>query len=299
MDLVVRSPRLPSPGETLSGTSFFTFPGGKGANQAVATAKLGIPTYLVGRVGDDQFGQELLNSLNLAGVETKYLLIDESVNSGVAVIAVDDAGENNIIIVAGANGRVNQEDVQSLTQLLTDASAVLLQLEIPLPTVILAAQAARQAGVPIILDPAPALLEIPDELYSLVNIITPNEIEAEQLVGFSINGIESIEKAASILRHKGVETVIIKLGAKGVFCSSGKEKFFMPAFPVEVVDTVAAGDAFNAGLVAALASGRSLREAVVWGAAVGAISTTKKGAQPSLPDRKSLEGFLVERGIEV
>jgi ribokinase len=260
----------------------------------------------VGRLGNDDFGRQLLADLQATGVHTDGILVDEVTSSGVAVITVDDAGENNIIIIAGANGRVNQQDVERLSNLLAGCAALLLQLEIPLPAVLAAAQAARQAGVKVILDPAPARTDIPPELYQLVDIITPNEIEASQLVGFSVNGQETAAKAAAELRQRGVGTVIVKLGAQGVFCATGvsaavggAETFFVPAFPVQAVDTVAAGDAFNGGLAAALAEGHSLREAVVWGAAVGAISATKAGAQPSLPDRKTFNAFLKERSIRV
>lgn len=292
MDLVTRTPRLPIAGETLQGYEFFTAPGGKGANQAVAAARLGISTQIVGRLGDDDFGRQLLAGLQAADVQTDGILVDESASSGVAVIAVDDAGENNIIIVAGANGCVNQQDVERLTDLLPGAAALLLQFEVPLPAVLAAAQAARQAGVLVILDPAPAKENIPPELYPLIDIITPNEIEASQLVGFPVNGQEAAAKASAELRQRGVGTVIVKLGAQGVFCAAGAETFFVPAFSVRAVDTVAAGDAFNGGLAAALADGRSLRDAVVWGAAAGAISATKAGAQPSLPDRKTFDAFL-------
>ena len=297
MDLVTKSPRLPRAGETLQGYEFFTAPGGKGANQAVAAARLGLPTYLLGRLGDDEFGRQLRRSLQESGVNTDRILVDQAASSGVAVITVDDAGENNIIIVAGTNGRVNHQDIDRLTDLLPGAAALLLQLEIPLPAVIAAAQAARRAGVSVILDPAPAKGDIPPELYPLVDIITPNEIEASQLVGFPVDGQEAAAKASAELRQRGVGSVIVKLGDRGVFCSTGEETFFVPAFSVQAVDTVAAGDAFNGGLAAALAEGRSLREAVVWGAAAGAISATKAGAQPSLPDRETFNNFLTQRGV--
>lgn len=297
MDLVTKSPRLPMAGETLQGYEFFTAPGGKGANQAVAAARLGIPTQIVGRLGDDEFGRQLQRSLQEAGVNTDRILVDQAASSGVAVITVDDVGENNIIIIAGVNGRVNQQDVERLSDLFPGTAALLLQLEIPLPAVIAAAQAARRAGVSVILDPAPAKGDIPPELYPLVDIITPNEIEASQLVGFPVDGQEAAAKASAELRQRGVGTVIVKLGDRGVFCATGEETFFVPAFSVQAVDTVAAGDAFNGGLAAALAEGRSLREAVVWGAGAGAISATKAGAQPSLPDRETFNNFLRERGV--
>ena len=296
MDLVTKTPRLPVAGETLKGYEFFTTAGGKGANQAVAASRLGISTHMVGRVGNDDFGCQLLAGLQAAGVQTDAVLVDEATSSGVAVITVDDAAENNIIIIAGANGRLNETDVEHLSSRLSEASALLMQLEIPLSTVQLAAQAAHSAGVPVILDPAPAQ-DIPAELYPLVDIITPNQWEASQLVGFPVDGQEAAAQASAVLRQRGVGTVIVKLGNRGVFCATTEETFFVPAFSVQAVDTVAAGDAFNAALAVALAEGRPLREAVVWGAAAGAISATKAGAQPSLPDRETLEAFLQERGV--
>ncbi len=297
MDLVAKTPRLPVAGETLQGYQFFTAPGGKGANQAVASARLGIPTHLVGRLGNDDFGRQLRQDLQASGVHTDGILVDNAASSGVAIIAVDDAGENNIIIVPGTNGLVNQQDVERLTNLLAGAAALLLQLEIPLPAVLAAAQAAREVGVPVILDPAPAQGDLLPELYPLVDIITPNEIEASQLVGFPVDGQEAVAKASDDLRQRGVSTVIVKLGAQGVFCTTEEEAFFVPAFSVQAIDTVAAGDAFNGGLAAALAEGRPLREAVVWGAASGALSATKAGAQPSLPNRETFKRFLRERGV--
>lgn len=297
MDLVARSPRLPIPGETILGRDFFTAPGGKGANQAVAAARLGIPTQLVGRVGDDDFGRSLLTHLQTFGVQTEHILIDKTAHSGVAIIAVDDSGQNNIIVVPGANGQVNDTDVKNLINCLHNSAALLLQFEIPLTAVISAAKAAKTAGVKVILDPAPAQIDIPNDLYPLVDIITPNEIEAAQLVGFPVNNFETAANAASVFLQKGVGTAIVKLGAQGVCCATAESTFFVPAFPVQTVDTVAAGDAFNGGLVAAIASGRSLREAVVWGAAAGAISTTKPGAMSSMCDRETFDRFLQERDL--
>ncbi len=292
MDLVVKTPRLPIPGETLLGHDFFTAPGGKGANQAVAVAKLGIPTYMVGRVGKDAEGKSLLASLQTYGVSTDYVLTDTEAHSGVAIIAVEDSGQNNIIVVPGANGRVNTEDVERLSNLFNNASALLLQFEIPLSAVILAAKAAQKAGIRVILDPAPAQKDIPEALYKLVDIITPNEIEASQLVGFPVNNPETALQAAAVLRQRGVKTAIVKLGALGVCCATEEESFFVPAFPVAAVDTTAAGDAFNGGLVAGLTEGQSLRQAVVWGAAAGACAATKPGAMPSMPSRDTFNQFL-------
>ena len=297
MDLVTKTPRLPVPGETLLGNSFFTAPGGKGANQAVAIARLGIPAAMVGRVGGDSFGGELLNSLQTAGVDTDYLRIDRGASSGVAAITVGDAGENQIIIIPGANQRVDRTDLERLENLLPGAAVLLLQFEIPITTVVMAASVAHQAGVKVILDPAPAQKDIPVELYPLVDIITPNEIEAGQIVGFPLDGLDAAYRAAEFFLQRGVRTAIIKLGAKGAVCATKEEKFFVPAFEVTAVDTVAAGDAFNGGLAAALVEGLPLRQAVIWGAATAALAVTKPGAQSSMCARQTFNQFLHEMGV--
>lgn len=298
IDLVATAPRLPIAGETLLGDNFLKVPGGKGANQAVALAKLGVPTQMVGRVGGDSFGAELVQNLHDAGVQTDKIFVDETVSSGVAMITVAHNGDNEIIVIPGANGQVNQEDVERLSRILPTAKALLLQLEIPINTVVAAAQAARNANITVILDPAPAQADLPAELYPLVDIITPNEVEAGQLVGFPVDGEDAAAKAAGVLLQRGVKSAIVKLGAKGVICATEKEVFFVPAFSVEAVDTVAAGDAFNGGLAAGLYTGLSLNQAVVWGAAAGALAATKLGAQTSLPDRFTFDTFLKERGRE-
>lgn len=295
MDLVATAPRLPVGGETLLGEDFFQVSGGKGANQAVALARLGIPAQMVGRVGADNFGVELLKNLEASGVQTNNVFVDESVSSGVAIITVSQTGENQIVVIPGANERVDREDVQRLSQLLPEATALLLQLEIPISQVVAAAKAARNANIKVILDPAPAQSNLPAELYPLIDIITPNEVEAGQLVGFAVDGEETAAKAAEILLQRGVKCAIVKLGAKGVFCATAQEKFFVPAFQVDVVDTVAAGDAFNGGLAAALFKGISLHQAVIWGAAAGALAATKPGAQTSLPDKLTFDAFLQEK----
>jgi ribokinase len=292
MDLVARTPTLPVPGETLLGSSFTTVPGGKGANQAVAVARLSVPTVMVGRVGSDGFGQTLLSSLQTAGVDTADVLVDDSQHSGVAMIAVDDRSENHIIVIPGANGQVDATDVDRLSHRLPGAAALLLQFEIPLPAVLAAAKAAHQAGVRVILDPAPARSDLPADLYAYVSIMTPNAVETAQLVGFPVDDPVTAAQAATILHERGAATVVIKLGAKGVFCSTPEGAFFTPAFAIHAVDTVAAGDAFNGGLTAALAEGLPLRQAIIWGAATGALAATKAGAQSSLPDRATLEAFL-------
>jgi ribokinase len=301
MDLVARTPHLPAPGETITGHEFFTAPGGKGANQAVAAARLQAPTKMIGRVGDDAFGSELRQHLASAGVDTRAVATDTGVSSGVAVIAVDDAAQNNIIIIPGANGRIGEADIERLAEHLAGAGVLLLQLEVPLLAVMTAARQARQRGVPVILDPAPAL-DLPAEFYPLVDIITPNEVEARQLVGFEVNTPDDAARAAESLLGRGVNTAIIKMGAQGVYYATQTQtgdsptSEFVPAFKVKAIDTVAAGDAFNGGLATALIEGQLLANAVRWGAVVGALSTTKPGAQPSMPGRLEFGRFLQAQG---
>lgn len=292
LDLVARTPRLPAPGETIVGHSFETVPGGKGANQAVAVARLDVATAMVGRVGGDRFGQELLQGLKTSGVDCDRVLIDDTTHSGVAVITVDDASENNIVIIAGANGQMGVADVARLTPLLPQAKVLLLQLEIPLPAVVAAAQAAKAAGVTVILDPAPARSDLPDQLYACVDIITPNQVEASQLVDCPVTDPETATKAAEVLHQRGVGTVIVKLGKQGAICFTQNTTFPVPTFPVKAIDTVAAGDAFNGGLAAALAIEMPLQQATRQAAAVAALSVTKAGAQPSLPTKADLDAFL-------
>uniref|UniRef100_UPI0025F94229 ribokinase n=1 Tax=Okeania sp. SIO2F4 TaxID=2607790 RepID=UPI0025F94229 len=196
IDLIATTPSLPTPGETINGNNFFTAGGGKGANQAVAAARLGIPTKIVGRVGNDNFGQQLLVSLQTANVETTGVVVDENIHTGVAVIAVDADGQNSIIVVPGANHRINNTDVERLRNLLVDATVLLLQLEIPVEVAMIAAKVAQEMGVKVILDPAPMPGNFPNDFYSLIDIITPNEIEASQLVGFAVNNQETATQAA-------------------------------------------------------------------------------------------------------
>lgn len=294
VDLVTLVPRFPIPGETLMGQSFLTTTGGKGANQAVALARLGIATQMVGRVGNDDFGRQLLAQLRSSGVDAAAVWVDESVHSGVAAIAVSETGENSIIVIPGANGQVGETDVARLEPMLSQAAVLLLQLEIPLAAVYAAAQMAQKAGVKVILDPAPAHRDLPENLYGVVDLLTPNEVEATQLTGIDVSTREGASQAAQALRQRGVKEVILKLGDRGVCWATASETFFVPAFPVLAVDTVAAGDAFNGALAAALVRGLSLEKAIVWGSAAGAIAATRSGAQSSLPDFDTLSRFLLD-----
>ena len=295
IDLVTRTPRLPAVGETLIGHSFATVPGGKGANQAVACGLLGAETHMVGRVGGDDFGQSLLASLQSNGVRTDRVYIDQTASSGLATIAVDDAGQNNIIVVAGANGNVGQTDLMRLDELLSDPNLglpkiLLLQLEVPLSMVIQAAEMAHRAGATVILDPAPAH-ELPAELYALIDILTPNETEAELLAGFPIESVTDAESAARLFHQRGVDRVIIKMGEKGAVYADGSGIHYIAALPVTAIDTVAAGDAFNGGLAEALNRGEPFDEALMQALKVSAYSVTKEGAQSSMPTKADLVGF--------
>jgi ribokinase len=294
MDLVSRVPRLPAPGETILGTEFVTTGGGKGANQAVALAKLGVPTTLIGRVGDDDFGRSLLADLTALQINTAGILVDPTTHTGVAVITVAATGENQIIGIFGANGRMGVDDVDRLKPALTDAQYLLLQLEVSLAAVQLAAQAAQAAGVKVILDPAP--VQTPDltALYPYVDLLIPNEIEASQLVGFAVHDVATAQQAATALQAQGVPQVIVKLGAQGAFCQTQTESFFVPAFQVTAIDTVACGDAFAGGLTAGLIAGLPLAAAIRWGNAAGALAATQAGAQIAMPDRRSFDQFLTQ-----
>jgi ribokinase len=291
MDLVARAERLPQAGETLTGRSFTTAPGGKGANQAVASARLGAATRMIGAVGDDVFGARLRDQLHAESVDVTDVATNASQPSGVALIVVNDAAENTIIIIPGANGAIGAEALGLLDAALANAQVLLLQLEIPLPAVVAAAQAAHQRGVTVILDPAPAL-PLPDELLRAVDILTPNETEAAALAGFPIYDQADAERAAMLLIGRGARHVIVKMGSKGVYWTDGRTREFAAAYLVEPVDTVAAGDAFNGGLAVALAEARPLAEAIRWGLAAGALAVTKAGAQAAMPTRGELLALL-------
>jgi ribokinase len=291
MDLIARTSRFPQPGETIIGDEFHTAPGGKGANQAVAAARLGAQVSMVGRVGRDAFAESLLDNLAAAGVDYTFVVHDPQAATGVALIAVDDAGQNSIIVASGANVRLSPADVDGAEAAIAGADALLLQLESPLETVTRAAEVARAHGVPVILNPAPAR-SLPGALLALVDVLIPNESETALLTGLPVGDPAEAEAAAAALRTLGVGTVILTLGERGALLAREDGAEYFPAFEVTPVDTTAAGDAFVGGFAVALAEGRSLAEAVQWGNGAGALATTKLGAQPSLPTRQDLEGLL-------
>jgi ribokinase len=293
MDLVARAPHIPQPGETIIGGELLMLPGGKGANQAVAAARLGAATAMVGKVGHDAFSAVLLENLTTANIDHRFVQQDMASATGAALIVVDDAGENSIVVTPGANHKFSATDVDAAEAVITGAKVLLLQLEIPMEAVIRAAQLARANGVTVILNPAPAQ-PLPAELLSAVDILIPNETETEILTRMPVSNQAEVEMAAAKLREQGVTTVIMTLGAKGALLIDGDQQATVPPFSITPVDTTAAGDAFVGGFAVALAEGQPLREAVRWGNAAGALAATRLGAQPSLPDRAALKAKLRE-----
>ena len=291
MDLVARVLRMPQPGETIIGGDFHNVPGGKGANQAVAAARLGADVSMVGRVGQDGFADALLEALKADGIDHSHVILDPEAATGVALIVVDDAGQNSIVVVSGANGRFSPSDVDAAEDVIADADVLLLQLESPVETVNRATQVARAHDVRVILNPAPAQ-ELPETLLAGIDVLVPNESETALLSGMPVEDVSQAEEAAAALLELGVGTVILTLGGRGALLAQGVGAEHVPAFAVEPVDTTAAGDAFVGGFAVALAEGRRMAEAVRWGNAAGALATTKIGAQPSLPTRQAVERLL-------
>jgi len=291
MDLVIRSPRIPRPGETIIGGEYQNVPGGKGANQAVAAARLGAQVSMVGRLGRDAFGDQILRNLAADGIESTFVLQDEGAATGVALIVVDDGGENSIVVASGANMRLSPSDMDAAETAIARADVLLLQLESPLETVIRAAEVARHHSVTVILNPAPART-LPAQLLAMVDVLIPNESETALLTGMPVESQAQAEAAAAALLRLGVGTVILTLGERGALLAQEGATQVSPAFQVQPVDTTAAGDAFVAGLAVALAERMAMTDAVMWGNAAGALATTVLGAQPSLPSRQALMQVL-------
>jgi ribokinase len=284
------------PGETVLGRGFNTFPGGKGANQAIAAARQGAAVTFVGCIGNDSFGAELLNGLKVEHVETRNVLVCEDIPSGVALITLDSSGQNSIVVASGANNHLTPRHIQEKADVFSDADVLLLQLETPLDTVLVAAQAAKERGVLVVLNPAPAQ-PLPDKLLNLVDVLVPNESETALLTGLPIHTLEQIQAAARNLIAQGIGNVVITLGNRGALLvqkgvSGGVH---IPAFPVKVVDTTAAGDSFVGALAASLAEGLRMEKAVLRGCAAGALAATCLGAQPSVPTRKAVDEILINQ----
>ena len=291
-DMVVKGRRLPGPGETVKGGQFVMAAGGKGANQAVAAARLGAQVTLVAKVGADVFGDQAIAGYQKDGISTDFIFRDPASHTGIALILVDDKGENLISVASGANNALMPQDVEKAAERIRSADVVVLQLEIPLETVEFTARLAAEAGVPVILDPAPA----PDApldrtLLQYVSYLKPNETEAERLTGIAVTDEASARKAADKLLQNGAHNAIVTLGAKGALWASAGQSGFVPGCRVEAIDSTAAGDAFSGGLACALARGMSLEESVRYASCVGALSVTRLGAQPSLPTEEEVRKF--------
>ena len=287
-DMVIADRKLPAPGETISGGKFMMNPGGKGANQAVAVARLAAKRgacVFVAKVGDDLFGRDAAARFRAEGIDAR-LVVDRKNPSGTALILVDAKGQNVISVALGANGTMSPADVKPRLKDIKGAAALLMQLETPIPTVLAAAKAAKAAGVMVVLNPAPAA-KLPKELYPLIDWITPNETEAELLTGVKVKDAKSAQLAVDALKRKGVKNVAITMGAKGVYCGNCRRLY--PAKKVKAVDCVAAGDTFNGAFVVALAEGKSCRDAIAFAQKASAISVTRHGAQSSVPRRREVK----------
>ncbi|MNM64280.1 Ribokinase [compost metagenome] len=283
MDLVVRAERLPRAGETLAGDTFFTVPGGKGANQAVAVARLGGSVAMIGNVGDDGYGQQLRQALAVEGIDCQAVGVCDGVSSGVALITVDAASQNSIVIIPGGNGLLTPQSVQRFDALLQAAEVIICQLEVPAETVAWTLARGHELGKRVILNPAPAMGPLPPEWFAWVDYLTPNESEAQALTAVTVSDLDSARRAGDRLRQLGADKVIITLGAQGALLVSQEGHQHFPAPQVQPLDTTAAGDTFIGGFAAGLVGGLEEGEAIAFGQRAAALSVTRVGAQPSIP----------------
>lgn len=290
-DHVIQVLHFPQPGETLSGQNYHIVYGGKGANQAVAAARLGAKVDFIACIGEDKIGLEMKQAFQKDGINTDSIATIQGETTGIAMIQVADSGENSIVISAGANAHLTTDIVDKFKQKILDADALLMQLETPLDAIIYATKIAKQAGKHTVLNPAPAKA-LPDELLAQLTMITPNETEAEVLTGVKVVDEQSAAQAAAVFHQKGVAIVLITLGAKGVFISHNALQKIIPGFRVQAKDTTAAGDTFNGALVTALLEQKSLEESIQFAHAAAAISVTRFGAQTSIPSRQETLDFL-------
>ncbi|MBD1566431.1 ribokinase [Vibrio sp. SA48] len=292
-DHVLQVPSFPRPGETLHGRNYQVIPGGKGANQAVAAARLNADTGFIACVGDDAFGINIRESFKLDGINISGVKMQPNCPTGIAMIQVSDGGENSICISAEANAKLTAQVIESDLANIGAASYLLMQLETPIDGIIKAAQFAKENRTNVILNPAPAR-ELPDTLLACVDVITPNETEAQVLTGITVDDDQSAQLAANELHKKGIEIVLITLGAKGVWLSQNGRGVLIPGFKVDATDTTAAGDTFNGALVTGLLEEMPLESAIKFAHAAAAISVTRFGAQTSIPTRKEVDAFLAQ-----
>lgn len=291
MDLVTRASRLPRAGETLIGQSFSTVPGGKGANQAVASARLGAEVAMIGCVGTDAYGDQLRDALLVEGIDCQAVsTVDGS--SGVALIVVDDGSQNAIVIVAGSNGELTPAAMLAVDAVLQAGEVIVCQLEVPMDTVGYTLKRGRELGKTVILNPAPASGPLPTEWYASIDYLIPNESEASALSGVTVDSLDSARLAATQLIKAGAGKVIITLGAEGALFADGERFEHLAAPKVKAVDTTAAGDTFVGGFAAALVNGTSEADAIRFGQVAAALSVTRDGAQPSIPTLNDVQGFV-------
>jgi len=290
-DIIIRVPRIPRAGETVLGGKFFTAAGGKGANQAVGAARAGGKVALIARVGRDTFGDQAIAGLLRDRIDVSRVFRDKRTASGVALIFVAQDGENSIAVAGGANAKLSPSDVKKAAGVIRSAALLVAQLETPLATVTAAVELAAKAGVPVILNPAPAR-PLPNSLLERISILTPNETEAELLTGIKVTDAAAAAKACSKLRSRGVGIVILTLGKRGALLADASGRRLVPGFKVKTVDSTAAGDIFNGTLSVALAEGKAVLDAVRFASAAAALSVTRLGAQPSAPSRADIEKFL-------
>ncbi len=290
MDLVTYTSKTPKIGETVLGKTFSQIPGGKGANQAVAMARLGADVSMIGRVGKDSFGEVLIEGMKRDGLKTDGIEEVEGVSTGIASIVVDDSAHNSIIVVPGANFEIDESDLARHRRMYEESDIVVHQLETPLNVVEASLKLAKDLGKTTILNPAPAK-ELSDEMIANVDYLIPNETELELLSGMEVRDEEDVLKAAKVLMDKGVEKLVVTLGSKGAMYIDGNETKKVNAYKVDAVDTTAAGDSFIGGLATALANGKNFEEAMEFAARVGAITVTRRGAQTSLPTLEEVENF--------
>ena len=291
LDVVMRVPRRPAHGETIFAEECGIFLGGKGFNQAVAARRMGAAVAMIGRLGDDEFSARFRAALTAEGIDGSGVAADAEAGTGIAAPLIEPDGSNSIVAAPRANMRVSAADVERAAPLIRDAAVLLLQLEIPTEACEAAARIAREAGRRVVLNPAPAV-PFPDSLLRLADVLTPNEVEAAALAGFPVSDVASAHAAAQAIHARGAAIVIVTLGGLGAVAAGDGARFHLPACPVAVVDTTAAGDAFNGALAGALAEGRGLSEAMQWANAAGACAVTRLGAEPSLPSRGEVAALL-------
>lgn len=290
-DMVVRVPHIPAPGETVMGSSFMTIQGGKGANQAVAAARAGASVSFITCISDDAFGKQSAEAYQNEGIDVSCIKVQKDTHSGIAIINVAGDGENSISVAPGANSYLYPEDIHACRVIFDDAKIVLAQLEIPMETVVAAAEMAYSKGIPFILNPAPGAA-IPASLFEMIAVLTPNETEAALLTGRQLLTGADVQGIAADLFSRGVKNVVVTMGSKGVFLKNSDYEGFIPGYRVKAVDTTAAGDVFNGAFASAVAAGKSIHSSIDFAQRAAAISVTRHGAQPSAPGYSEIIDYI-------